>query len=62
MNYSYFKQLGTVFVAGCTDGNVRLTGGSSEGEGTVEVCSKKTQGMVSGLGWGEKMLVSCVSG
>ena len=41
-------------VVGCRDGDVRLTGGSSEEEGTVEVCSKKTWGMVSGLGWGEE--------
>ena len=41
-------------VTGCRDGDVRLTGGSSEGEGTVEVCFKKTWGMVSGLGWGEE--------
>ena len=40
--------------AGCTDGDVRLTGGSSEAEGTVEVCSDNTWGMVSGLGWGEE--------
>ena len=41
-------------VAGCRDGDIRLTGGSSEREGTVEVCSDQTWGMVSGLGWGEK--------
>ena len=39
---------------GCTDAEVRLTGGSSETEGTVEVCHNKTWGMVSGLGWGEE--------
>ena len=39
---------------GCTDGEVRLIGGSSETEGTVEVCHNKTWGMVSGLGWGEE--------
>ena len=42
------------FVAGCRNGDVRLTGGSSVGEGTVEVCSDRTWGMVSGLGWSEK--------
>ena len=39
---------------GCTDGEVRLVGGSNETEGTVEVCHNKTWGMVSGLGWGEE--------
>ena len=39
---------------GCTDGEVRLSGGSSETEGTVEVCHNRTWGMVSGLGWGEE--------
>ena len=33
---------------------MRLIGGSSEAEGTVEVCHNKTWGMVSGLGWGEE--------
>ena len=44
----------TILDAGCTDGDVRLTGGSSEAEGTVEVCLNKTWGLVSGLGWGEE--------
>ena len=39
---------------GCTDGDIRLTGGSSEIEGTVEICHDQTWGMVSGLGWGEE--------
>ena len=46
---------GIIFMhgAGCVDGDVRLTGGSSVTEGTVEVCLNKTWGMVSGLGWDE---------
>ena len=44
----------TCLSTGCTDGEVRLVGGSSETEGTVEVCHNKTWGMVSGLGWGEE--------
>ena len=40
--------------AGCTDGDIRLTGGGSETEGTVEICHDQTWGMVSGLGWGEE--------
>ena len=43
-----------LIVVGCRNGDVRLTGGSREGEGTVEVCFKKIWGMVSGLGWGEE--------
>ena len=39
---------------GCTDGDIRLTGGGSETEGTVEICHNQTWGMVSGLGWGEE--------
>ena len=39
---------------GCTDGDIRLTGGSTETEGTVEICHNQTWGMVSGLGWGEE--------
>ena len=44
----------TSISTGCTDGEVRLVGGSSETEGTVEVCHNKTWGIVSGLGWGEE--------
>ena len=39
---------------GCTDGDIRLTGGSTETEGTVEICHNQTWGMISGLGWGEE--------
>ena len=39
---------------GYTDGDVRLTGGSTETEGTVEICHNQTWGMVPGLGWGEE--------
>ena len=44
----------TTLIPGCTDGDVRLTGGSSGREGTVEVCSDKMWGLVSGVGWGEE--------
>ena len=44
----------TILTAGCTDGDVRLTGGRREGEGTVEVCSDGMWGLVSGLGWGKE--------
>ena len=43
-----------MLATGCTDGDVRLTGGSSKGQGTIEVCFNKTWGMVSGSGWGEE--------
>ena len=36
------------------DGDIRLTGGGSETEGTVGICHDQTWGMVSGLGWGEE--------
>ena len=39
---------------GCTEGDIRLTGGGSKHEGTVEICHNQTWGMVSGLGWGEE--------
>ena len=42
------------YIHRCTDGEVRLVGGSNETEGTVEVCHNKTWGMVSGQGWGEE--------
>lgn len=36
---------------GCTSGNVRLTGGSSPNEGTVEICYDNIWGLVSQVGW-----------
>ena len=50
----YVQGLINGIFTGCTDGDIRLTGGSSETEGTVEICHDQTWGMVSGLGWGEE--------
>ena len=36
---------------GCTIDTVRLVGGDSETEGTVEVCSDQTWGVVASLSW-----------
>ena len=41
-----------VHSTGCTDGSLRLTGGSSNTEGTVEVCFDQTWRVVSSSGWG----------
>ena len=35
----------------CTDGDVRLTGGRVDNEGTVEVCLDSLWGLVNDLGW-----------
>lgn len=39
------------FCSDCTDGKVRLTGGGSSNEGTVEVCADSLWGLVSDAGW-----------
>ena len=35
------------FVSVCTDGDVRLTGGLTENEGTVEICFDSLLGLVA---------------
>ena len=35
----------------CEDGEVRLVGGASDSEGTVEVCADKLWGLVGETGW-----------
>ena len=39
------------FVSACTDGDVRLSGGLSESEGTVEVCFDSLWGLVAQSEW-----------
>ena len=38
----------------CTDGQVRLFGGSTDYEGTVEICINNAWGTISVYGWGYK--------
>ena len=35
----------------CEDGEVRLVGGASDSEGTVEVCADNLWGLVAETGW-----------
>lgn len=47
-------------VTGCTNGDIRLVNGSSTTEGTVEVCSYNTWGLVADGGWGpQEAQVTC---
>lgn len=39
---------------GCTEGEVRLVGGSSDSEGTVEICHDKLWGLITDAGWDNK--------
>ena len=37
----------------CSNGDVRLTGGQSDSDGTVEVCYSNIWGLIEVSGWGE---------
>ncbi|XP_019854464.1 PREDICTED: scavenger receptor cysteine-rich type 1 protein M130-like isoform X2 [Amphimedon queenslandica] len=45
---------GTLCTDGCTEGEVRLVGGSSDSEGTVEICHDKLWGLITDAGWDNK--------
>ena len=48
------------FQTACLDGDVRLVGGSSSSEGTVQVCYLNGWGIISDEGWGtEEAQVVC---
>ena len=38
----------------CEDSDVKLTGGSSEAEGTVQICFDNQWGLISESGWSQK--------
>ena len=38
-------------VLDCSDGDIRLTGGLTDAEGTVEICRGNLWGLVSEVGW-----------
>ena len=40
-----------LFHADCTNGDVRLTGGDYDSEGTVEVCFNRLWGTIADSGW-----------
>lgn len=40
-----------IIILDCTDGDVRLVGGSYENEGTVEICSGGLWGLIADAGW-----------
>ena len=41
-------------VVACSNGDVRLAGGATESEGTVEVCSRSVWGVISATGWTDR--------
>ena len=44
---------GSVY-SNCTDGQVRLFGGATEYEGTVEICLNNAWGTISGYAWSDR--------
>ncbi|XP_019848942.1 PREDICTED: deleted in malignant brain tumors 1 protein-like [Amphimedon queenslandica] len=45
---------GALCTDGCTEGAVRLVGGSVNNEGTVEICHDKLWGLITDAGWDNK--------
>ena len=43
-----------VIIVDCNDGQIRLTGGTSSMEGTVEVCYYSTWGLIADADWGNQ--------
>ena len=37
----------------CEDGDIKLTGGNSEEEGTIQVCFSNQWGLISEYGWSQ---------
>ena len=43
----------TLIHVDCEDGDVKLIGGSSESEGTVQICFDNQWGLISESGWSQ---------
>ena len=41
------------YIIGCNDGEIRLVGGSTNLEGTVEICFGNLWGLIAESGWGD---------
>ena len=56
----FIQILSFVFFTVCVKGSVRLSGGTSSSEGTVEVCYNNSWGLIADFGWGkEDAIVVC---
>ena len=44
----------TVINSGCSNGDLRLTDGSTKYEGRVEICTNGVWGSICDSGWGDK--------
>ena len=53
MYYSFPTDPGTTAEANCSDGDIRLAGGSNPLEGRVEICFNRAWGTVCSKGFGE---------
>ena len=49
-----YKDQKNYVLLGCTEGEVRLVGGTSDNEGTVEICHNKLWGLITDAGWDNK--------
>ena len=48
-----FIDLMTRCLLDCNDGDIRLVGGATKYEGTVEICFSNLWGLISETGWGD---------
>ena len=50
IKYIYFYNYSSYY-SDCIDGDIRLTGGLTGAEGTIEICRGNLWGLVSEIGW-----------
>ena len=49
----YFYMRLMKYIVECNDGEIRLVGGSTNLEGTVEICFGNLWGLIAESGWGD---------
>ena len=49
--YNVYMHYTTMCITDCVEGEVRLVGGETDSEGTIEVCLNSVWGLITDAGW-----------